>query len=628
MSNISDPKRDRGTLESLSQESTAQEIPERSDQVVDDGGWQIKTHKRAVKPKLAAPRRKMVWRETAASKAAKEVARVRKDAAAAREAVRAKFFRESLASRWPVVEDSEPEIQTPSSTRTVRAPVKKTRKAFKRDWTHVPTSVRQVTKAEAATSVAALPPVVKVGASDPAVDGPKFENFRFPKLGFVGVWSDSNRADSYNHANHWGVHLLQDDFLEVSIWAGLVDELVAYQCTRQYDAKYANYNVLQVKALNLCRDPKSGLTPIQRATSVMYAPAIAYNMYWNDIQNVSRVVTQSYYKIGIWQGCLLAASGCVALASLLCPGSRPARGFGGLVSAGLASAAALYATQGAPQSPGTQVGIPSGGLLNFRKWLARKGSDLGLPVRTLTEISRPAPKPQRDDACMYRVQSGPFVKPDHDDAVRPRVEQVAMCDPSYQPRIFENNYVNQEAAVKARVMNATPPPDMDFVNKYVNWVKSNKDDLFGKQFKIEELPFDEWLKNSNAAPGVKARIKAAKEWLTCNGIDSDSDITAYAHAWSTRRSFVKEEFTNHRSPVGVTEKASRLIQGAGPEFIALVSPFIAALQGRFKRVWNTKSSIFSSVASKCLTLRLCSTWRLKCLKTMSVPMILLSALSC
>jgi hypothetical protein len=60
----------------------------------------------------------------------------------------------------------------------------------------------------------------------------------------------------------------------------------------------------------------------------------------------------------------------------------------------------------------------------------------------------------------------------------------------------------------------------------------------------------------------------------------------HRYSWTKRSSFVKVENNLYRSPAGVKLKAPRMIQGAQPEFITLVGPWIAALQGLIKRRWG------------------------------------------
>lgn len=487
---------------------------------------------------------------------------------------------------------------------------------------------------------ASAPVVIKM--SQPSVDVPveadpaavEFSTYLFPKLAFVGLWNDSHSAGEYNHAKHWGVHIEQGDRISVSIYPGLVEELGCYLACRVHDDKFANYAVCQAKALSMCRSSSWIMTPEQRLTSVMYAPAIAYMTYWNDMQNISRVVTQRHVNFSLWKCLLTVACGVAAVAvmtgkanpSSVCPplvlrgnflekasqrfwhlsraivsfapcvvrktaSFRPSFG-SGRIAAGVVAAGAMRLV-GAPTAPGaavTTITDPVRAVTNLLMGMARERSS-NFSGRYNTEISKPKAKVQRPQGKAVVGEPGPFVKVDSPEAVRPRVEQVGPADPSYRPRVFENNLANQMAAVQARVLNETQKPDADFVADYIRFVKNNADELFGPAVKIEPLSFDEYIRNSNASPSVKAKLKRAHAVLEADGIDADSDVGAQAHSWSTRVAFVKEEFTNHRTPYGVTDKAPRLIQGAKPEFICLVGPFIAALQGRIKKVWNSKAAI-------------------------------------
>jgi hypothetical protein len=61
------------------------------------------------------------------------------------------------------------------------------------------------------------------------------------------------------------------------------------------------------------------------------------------------------------------------------------------------------------------------------------------------------------------------------------------------------------------------------------------------------------------------------------------------YKWTTRSSFVKVENNLYQSPAGITIKAPRMIQGAQPEYIVLVGPWIASLQILMKRRWGLKN---------------------------------------
>jgi len=61
--------------------------------------------------------------------------------------------------------------------------------------------------------------------------------------------------------------------------------------------------------------------------------------------------------------------------------------------------------------------------------------------------------------------------------------------------------------------------------------------------------------------------------------------------WTKRSAFVKVEGNIYRSDQGRKIKASRLIQGAQPEYIAMLGPWFAALQKSIKKDWSKDNFI-------------------------------------
>lgn len=557
---------------------------------------------RASTPKVA-PKPVVRDGDDEASKARAKRVAAAAAAAAVREAARVKAFRDSRDRVYESPAPSGParnlhvEVEVvspvdslpPRSRKAMASRSDKPRKDRKKHEIKVernnhPAPLPRVSKAEAA---AATSPVKRVEAAEPAESKEVvFSKYEFKKLAFTGLWNNSIKASEYNHACHWGVHVDHGDTITVMIYPGLVENLAAYLATKVHDAKFANYTVAQAKALSLCRDPSWVMTPAQRLTSVMYAPALAYMIYWNDVQHISRVVTQSHFEFSWWMWFSLHASGFGGLASLYA--------YGGPSPSGPGSGVAKYPTL--PRSGLYGVAVKfyeaTRGVPRYVKSLfTYSGPDTPVSAKFNTEVASVPAKPRRECATCEQVEAGPFTRPDVPDAVRPRVEQVGPADSDYRPRVFENNLANQQAAVDARVLAATPEPDAEYLADYIKFVKNNADTLFGKACRIEPIPFDEYLRNSNASTAVKATLQRTWDRLQAEGIDASSDVGANVKAWTTRKAFTKEEFTNHRTPFGITEKAPRLIQGATPEFICLVGPWFAAFQGRLKKVWGAEAAI-------------------------------------
>jgi hypothetical protein len=95
------------------------------------------------------------------------------------------------------------------------------------------------------------------------------------------------------------------------------------------------------------------------------------------------------------------------------------------------------------------------------------------------------------------------------------------------------------------------------------------------------------MENSNASPAVKRILNEAKVRLDAEGIDCYSKLTkTQVYEWTKRSAFVKVENSTYRTPMGKANKAPRLIQGASPEFIVLVGPWVMAWQSYIKKKWG------------------------------------------
>jgi len=158
----------------------------------------------------------------------------------------------------------------------------------------------------------------------------------------------------------------------------------------------------------------------------------------------------------------------------------------------------------------------------------------------------------------------------------------------YSPEAFASNQHNEEQALYARVLAETIKPS-DELPACIKWAKDNHAKLFPQMHSVKSVSFDVYISRSNASPSVKRILRKTYADMCKEGYDEDSSFTnAQLHAWTTRSSFVKVENNLYRSPLGVKDKAPRLIQGARPEFIVIVGPWIMAAQDLLKRRWNGK----------------------------------------
>lgn len=164
----------------------------------------------------------------------------------------------------------------------------------------------------------------------------------------------------------------------------------------------------------------------------------------------------------------------------------------------------------------------------------------------------------------------------------------------YLPIAFAQNKENEYAALKARVLKDTPKANGTTLKNFHNWLRENYKRIFPRTSRrhITPLSFTEYLEKSNAAPGVKLKLRRQYEKFVKEGINHDTKLTRQQwKKWTIRESFVKTENLNYRTPIGILDKAPRLIQGGKAEFICLVGPWIASLQNSVKEDWNSRNFI-------------------------------------
>jgi len=162
---------------------------------------------------------------------------------------------------------------------------------------------------------------------------------------------------------------------------------------------------------------------------------------------------------------------------------------------------------------------------------------------------------------------------------------------SYRPTGFASNQHNEKQALLARVLSDTIEPTDD-LERCLKWAKVNHRHLFPRMHQVQSVSFDEYLRRSNASPSVKRVLQKTMEGLRREGFDETSTLSrSQLYRWTYRSSFVKVENDLYQSELGRKHKAPRLIQGAQPEFICLVGPWVMALQDLLKRRWGTKNNL-------------------------------------
>jgi hypothetical protein len=182
------------------------------------------------------------------------------------------------------------------------------------------------------------------------------------------------------------------------------------------------------------------------------------------------------------------------------------------------------------------------------------------------------------------------------DALTGVQREYAYKNVYYRPTAYSSNENNELASLKARVLADTPTaPDL---NQCVEWIWANINVILPRMHHIQSVSFEEYIRRSNAAPSVKKLLQETKLYLDSIGVSETSTLSrSQIRQWVKRSAFVKVENNLYQSRLGVKspEKTPRCIQGAKPEFICLVGPWMMAFQDVLKRRWSTKFSIcFSS----------------------------------
>jgi hypothetical protein len=208
---------------------------------------------------------------------------------------------------------------------------------------------------------------------------------------------------------------------------------------------------------------------------------------------------------------------------------------------------------------------------------------------------------RRPEAVMTEMQGEKFKsleRMDYD--TRKGVVRVYGFDTGkYAPRAYCSNKHNELQALTARALVATiqPKPAVfgDIIcslEDLISWVfePANFRELLPKMMHVRSVSPETYLLRSNATASVKRILKKTFQKLADEGITENSKLTkSQCYQWTNRSSFVKIESNLYWSEGGHKDKAPRLIQGATPEFICLVGPWIMALQDLLKRRWNEKN---------------------------------------
>lgn len=156
-------------------------------------------------------------------------------------------------------------------------------------------------------------------------------------------------------------------------------------------------------------------------------------------------------------------------------------------------------------------------------------------------------------------------------------EQLAFDSGLYAPVAFASCKENEKIALDCRVLSEQlPAPDL---LNCLAWINSNMEQLLPRVHQVRPVSMDDYFHRVGSSPSVVRKLKEAHQRLQLAGITSETTLTsAQIRTFTKRSAFVKVENLSYHSPLGLKEKAPRLIQGATPEFVVLVGPWIMALQ--------------------------------------------------
>lgn len=452
----------------------------------------------------------------------------------------------------------------------------------------------------------------------------EWEEFPFAELDFIGKWNGSRFSSSQSLLcveHTFGFHFHARD-MTVKLPKGLVDELKDFWTSRERDVKMENFNLCVARSRVLTSEMI--LTPKELYESNLYAPAIAFIESWDAQQNVTRV-TQKRYAHGelgksvrktvralktkegmLFASAVVAVGVCVAYGYYKIRTVLAHRKASRIHAAMELSASRACASVGAPYWDGKFSWNKGWSVRKYLPKIRLVGIELnpgpGIMSKQLVNcIDLPLPKALKDGAKMGLRHLGLRKEVERKGIHELRGKHVVLGFDTkrYSPTAFASNQHNEKQALLARVLADTVTPD-DTLDECINWCKVNHEHLFPNMHHVQSVPFPEYLRRSNASPSVKRQLQAAKIRLDAEGIGEYSSLTrSQLHRYTTRSSFVKVENDLYESPAGRKHKAPRLIQGAQPEFIVLVGPWIMALQDLLKRRWNPRKSnlVFTSGVS-------------------------------
>lgn len=395
----------------------------------------------------------------------------------------------------------------------------------------------------------------------------RWESYFVPDLERIGV--SAGRIDDLGMVYNWFSATVEKDKMKVvRVPAGLVDALGEFWCYKQRDDLNANFLISLDKLTNIMRPLVISEEDSRLAKT--YVPLIAFNKFLTEGDHMARLVRGRYITAAAWKYMMLtggAALAAVPTVSAMVFAGATAAGFvvGGAAAVALAAAAAAISIK--------MRGRPAA----YSRVLASANS-----------LSR-KPDKLNDTAEVKMSDAG--------DKPMDRVRQdaaivVGVASSTYTPTVFADNVDNQLKALEKRVLAAPPDHDLGTVKDFLAWEKRVRHKVLGKAVRIDSMPFDQWLARMNASVPVKRRLMKAKCALRERGVDEDSLLDPdELYRATSRESFCKFELLLKGTRLKESDSAPRLIQGAHPEMTVTVGPWVAAFQGRMRKVLNGTSGL-------------------------------------
>jgi hypothetical protein len=121
--------------------------------------------------------------------------------------------------------------------------------------------------------------------------------YRFPYLHFTGWWNGCTHgtAGDGTYVGHLGWHWkIENEMITVILPSTLVPELASFWAHLPRDPSLGNWNTSVIKCKALVAQMNIGAH--QAAVANHYAPVIAYRLYWDNQQNISRVRDRAYVR--------------------------------------------------------------------------------------------------------------------------------------------------------------------------------------------------------------------------------------------------------------------------------------------------------------------------------------------